>query len=89
MCECNYQSRNKFVKIDVRLDNQINLTRTKQRTKIHTRAATRSNRNQKGPAAPATSDTFVVRCLSLFLGGWGIMLVGDFDDVDVAYSCGR
>lgn len=24
-----------------------------------------------------------------FLGGWGIMLAGDFDDVDVAHSSSR
>jgi len=41
---------------------------------IHARAATRSNRNQKGPAAPATSDTFVVVVSIAFFGWLGIML---------------
>jgi hypothetical protein len=56
---------------------------------IHARAATRSNRNKKGPAAPATSDTFVVVVFIAVFRWLGILLAGDFDGVGVAYSCGR
>jgi hypothetical protein len=41
---------------------------------IHARAATRSNRNQKGPAAPATSDTYVFVVSSAVFKWLGIML---------------
>ena len=81
--------RDEFIEIEVRLSNQINLTRTKQRTKIQARTAHRPQQKPKRARSPDTSDTFVVVVFITFFRWLGILLAGDSDDVDVAYSCSR
>ena len=53
---------------------------------IHTCAATRINRNQKGPTAPATTDTYAVVVFITVFRWLGMSLVGDSDGFGVAYS---